>query len=255
MANVSFEKFYYTEDKELYDLYTVQKEYEQNHGDISKYRGKMLCPECKKAELSFTHKSSNRCAYLSKIPSSDHAEGCSFIHEYATYNEIKKFAKTLSNEQIQDRLEAALNQLLPKKAKESNGLSKESKNNPFIIEVDDKKEKNVRKSIPRKSIGSWFDKLDEKKIFVFYGHVKLVNEAIETKKGKYFKLIVKTKEKNKWKKKTSIFRGITQDNVDEEKNYDIAVLGEIEFYNGFPQIKTTSFFSIMLREVREDSVK
>ena len=71
---------------------------------------------------------------------------------------------------------------------------------------------------------------------------------IKNEKGKYFRLIVKTKNQNEWKKKTSVFRGIIQDNIDEEKYYYIAVLGEIEFYKGFPQIKTTSFDAIMLRE-------
>lgn len=44
-------------------LYEVQKEYEQNKGDISKYRDKMLCPECQIANLRFTHKTSERRAF------------------------------------------------------------------------------------------------------------------------------------------------------------------------------------------------
>lgn len=246
--NVSFEEFYYTEDNQIHYLDEVQKEYEQKHGDISKYRGRMLCPECKKAELRFTHKTSNRSAFLSKIPLSEHEGGCSFIHDYATNSEIKQFAKTLTKKQILDRLEAVLNQLLPKKEKDCNGVSNGSKNNPFIIKVDDKKGSSIRRSIPRKSIKSWFDKSEEKKVFIFYGCVKLSNEEIKNEKGKYFRLIVKTKNQNEWKKKTSVFRGIIQDNIDEEKYYYIAVLGEIEFYKGFPQIKTTSFDAIMLRE-------
>lgn len=250
MINISFEEFYYTEDNQIHYLDEVQKEYEQKHGDISKYRGRMVCPECKKAELRFTHKTSNRRAFLSKIPSSEHEGGCSFIHDYATNSEIKQFAKTLTKKQIQDRLEAVLNQLLPKKEKDCNGVSNESKNNPFIIKVVDKKGSSIRRSIPRKSINSWFDKSEEKKVFIFYGYVKLSNEEIKNEKGKYFRLIVKTKNQNEWKKKTSVFRGTIPENIDEEKNYYIAVLGEIEFYKGFPQIKTTSFDAIMLREAR-----
>ena len=74
--------------------------------------------------------------------------------------------------------------------------------------------------------------------FIFYGNVKLEIESI---KNQYYRLIVKTEKHNQWKKKTSIFRGIIQDNIDEEKIYDIAVLGEIVFYNDFPQIKTATY--------------
>ena len=84
MANVSFEEFYYNEDDQIHDLYEIQKEYEKNNGNISKYRGHIFCSECKIAELSFTHKTSIRRAFLSKIPSSDHAEYCSFKHDCAT---------------------------------------------------------------------------------------------------------------------------------------------------------------------------
>lgn len=249
MANVSFKEFYYTEDNQLHDLSEIQKEYKQNNGDISKYRGKMFCPECKKTELRFTHKTSNKREFLSKLPSSNHSEGCSFIHDYATYKEIKEFAEKLSDKQIQDRLEAALNQLLSKEGKEISDLTNDDKKNPFIIEVKDKDGSRIRKSIPRKSIKSWFDKLEEKKICIFYGQVKLQSKEVTTKNGIRYKWIVKIKKmKNEWETKTSIFRGTAKDNIDEEKIYDIAVLGEIEFYNDFPQIKTTNFSAIMFRE-------
>ena len=117
LANVGFEVFYYTKDNQLHDLYEIQEEYERNDGDISKYRGYIFCPECKKAELRFTRQTSSRRAFLSKMPSSDHDEDCLFKNDYATNNEIRQYTKTLNNQQIQDRLESALNQLLQKKLK------------------------------------------------------------------------------------------------------------------------------------------
>lgn len=248
MANVGFEAFYYIKDNQLHDLYEIQEEYERNDGDISKYRGYMFCPECKKAELSFTHRTSSRRAFLSKIPSSDHAEDCSFKNDYATNSEIRQFTNTLNERQIQDRLESALNQLLPKKVKEDNVTSNEIKGNPLLITKNDKKGSSIKKVIPRKSINSWFDKSEENNLFVFYGKVKLEIQEIETEKGGFFRLIVKTKKKNQWKIKTSIFRGKTRDNICEENIYDIAVLGEIDFYNKFPQIKTINFHSIKYRK-------
>lgn len=248
LVNVGFEAFYYIKDNQLHDLYEIQEEYERNDGDISKYRGYMFCPECKKAELSFTHRTSSRRAFLSKIPSSNHAEDCLFKNDYATNSEIRQFINTLNDRQIQDRLESALNQLLPKKVKEDNVTSNEIKSNPLLITKNDKKGSSVKKVIPRKSINSWFDKSEENNLFVFYGKVKLEIQEIETEKGEFFRLIVKTKKKNQWKIKTSIFRGRTRDNICEENIYDIAVLGEIDFYNKFPQINTINFHSIMYRK-------
>lgn len=248
LANVGFEAFYYTKDNQLHDLYEIQEEYERNDGDISKYRGYIFCPECKKAELSFTRQTSSRRAFLSKIPSSDHAEDCLFKNDYATNNEIRQYTKTLNNQQIQDKLESALNQLLPKKVKEDNVASNAIKVHPLVIIKNDKKGSSIKKVIPRKSINSWFDKSEENNLFVFYGKVKLEIQEIETEKGKFFRLIVKTKKKNQWKKKTSIFRGTIRDNICEENIYDIAVIGEIEFYKNFPQIKTITSHSIMYRK-------
>ena len=248
LANVGFEAFYYTKDNQLHDLYEIQEEYERNNGDISKYRGYIFCPECKKAELSFTHRTLSRRAFLSKIPSSDHAEDCLFKNDYATNSEIRQFTNTLNDRQIQDRLESALNQLLPKKVKVDNDASDKIKDHPLVIIKNDKKGSSIKKVIPRKSINCWFDKSEENNLFVFYGKVKLEIQEIETEKGKFFRLIVKTKQKNQWKKKTSIFRGRTRDNIFEENIYDIAIIGEIEFYKNFPQIKTITTHSIMYRK-------
>ena len=245
LRNIIFEKFYYSKDNKIHGISEIQKVYNQYHGDISQYRDQMFCPECKKAKLSFTHMTSTKRAFLSKLPSSDHVEGCSFKHDSASKSEIVEFIKELSANQIQDRLEAALNQLLLKKSKVGNDASNECKENPLVIKVDNSKGSSIRKFIPKKSLNSWFDKLEAHNMFIFYGNVKLEIESI---KNQYYRLIVKTEKHNQWKKKTSIFRGIIQDNIDEEKIYDIAVLGEIEFYNDFPQIKTTTYDSIMFRE-------
>ena len=64
MPNHSYEDFFYVEDQQLHSVYEVQKEYEQKKGDISKYRDKMLCPECQISNLRFTHKTSERRAFF-----------------------------------------------------------------------------------------------------------------------------------------------------------------------------------------------
>ena len=60
MPNNSYEYFLYVDDQQVHSIFEVQKEYEQKNGDISKYRDKMLCLECKKAKLSFTHKTDRK---------------------------------------------------------------------------------------------------------------------------------------------------------------------------------------------------
>lgn len=251
MANISFEEFYYNLDKQIHDLSEVQNEYEKNNGDISKYRGQMFCPECKAAELRFTHKTSNKRAFLSKIPSSSHNDGCSFIHEYASTNEVNQFIKTLSEKQIQDRLESTLNLLLPREEKDNCNIATDVISNPFVIEHKDKSGSGIRKALHRKSIRSWFDKSEENQVYIFYGRVKLKVEEVNTQKGIRFRLIVEINQGNNWITKTSIFRGVARDEIDENKIYDIAVLGCIEFYKGFPQIGTETFSSIMFRESKK----
>ncbi|UUD37110.1 Uncharacterised protein [Mycoplasmopsis californica] len=251
MANKCFMEFYYSVDKEIYDLFVVQKEYEKNNGNILKYRGKMFCPECKKAELSFTHKTSNKRAFLSKKPSSKHIDGCSLIHNYATNREVKQYIKKLSGEKIDDMLESALNLLLPKEEGTSFSATTHTKENPLVIQSKGKNGKQITKTIPKKSLNRLSNQIEEGKVFIFYGHVKLYVVSIDTKDGICYKLNLKVKKGNEWKWVASIFRYRNEDQVDENKVYDLAVLGHIEFYKGYPQIRTKNFSDIKWREITQ----
>lgn len=55
-----FKEFYFTGDQRIHNLDELEKEYEQKSGDISSYRGRIFCPECRIAELAFTHKTSKK---------------------------------------------------------------------------------------------------------------------------------------------------------------------------------------------------
>mgnify|MGYP004470783621 FL=1 len=250
MPNHSYEDFIYAADQQLHSLYEVQKEYEQNKGDISKYRDKMLCPECKKAKLRFTHKTSERRAFLSTLPTSNHEEGCSYNYDLASNRAVKQFVATLTDEQVHDKLEAMLNTMLPRDRRDNENAVNAEQQNPFVIDIGARNHQPNRRAIPRKSMNRWFDKADENNMFLFYGKVRLSVEERETKKGKRYILIVKTKRGEEWIRKTSIFRGMAQDAIDENTTYDLAVLGHLEFYNDFPQIVTESFTSILYREAR-----
>ena len=250
MPNHSYEDFLYAADQQLHSLYEVQKEYEQNKGDISKYRDKMLCPECKKAKLRFTHKTSERRAFLSTLPTSNHKEGCSYNYDLASNRAVKQFVATLTDEQVHDKLEAMLNTMLPRDRRDNENAVNAEQQNPFVIDIGARNHQPNRRAIPRKSMNRWFDKADENNMFLFYGKVRLVVEKCKTRNGERYKLIVKTKRGEEWIRKTSIFRGMAQDAIDENTTYDLAVLGCLEFYNDFPQIVTESFTSILYREAR-----
>lgn len=250
MPNNSYEYFLYVDDQQVHSIFEVQKEYEQKNGDISKYRDKMLCPECKKAKLSFTHKTSGARAYLSTFPTSNHKEGCSYNYDLASNRAVKQFVATLTPEQVHDRLEAMLNKLLPGAIRDNRNAFNDEKENPLVINIGARIHQSNRRAIRRKSMNGWFDKADEDNMFLFFGKVRLSVEERETKKGKRYILIVKTKRGEEWIRKTSIFRGMAQDVIDENTTYDLAVLGHLEFYKNFPQIVTESFAAILYREAR-----
>ena len=250
MPNHSYEDFLYTDDQQLHSLYEVQKEYDQKNGDISKYRDKMLCPECKTAKLRFTHKTSERRAFLSTHPSSNHEEGCSYNYDLASNKAFKEFVATLTEEQVHDRLEAVLNTMLPRDRRDNENAVNAEQQNPFVIDMGARNHQPNRRVIPRKSMNRWFDKADENNMFLFYGKVRLEVENCDTMNGERYRLIVKTKRGEEWIRKTSIFRDLIQDPIDENTTYDLAVLGNLKFYKDFPQIVTESFTSILYREAR-----
>lgn len=242
-----FKEFYFTGDQRLHNLDELEKEYEQKSGDISSYRGRIFCPECRIAGLAFTHKTSKKGAFLSTLPSSDHMADCSLKYESVSRREIKDYVSNLGEEEMQDRLEAMLNRMLLREREENQIPANDVGDNPFTILVRREGQPNTRKCIPRKSLNSWFDKDEENNVFLFYGSVHLEVKEIETKWGTRYKLIVKTNQQGEWKTKTTIYRGENRDEIDQHQNYDLAIIGQLEFYNKLSQIKTVSRSSIMFR--------
>lgn len=243
-----FKEFYFTGDQRLHNLDELEKEYKQKSGDISSYRGRIFCPECRIAELAFTHKTSKKRAFLSTLPSSDHMADCSLKYESVSSREIKDYVSNLGEEEMQDRLEAMLNRMLPREREENQILANDEGDNPFTILVRREGQPNTRKCIPSKSLKSWFDKDEENNVFLFYGSVHLEVKEFKTKLGEtQYRLIVKTKQNGEWRMKTTIYRGQNKDEIDQHQNYDLAIIGQIEFYNNHPQIKTVSSSSIMFR--------
>lgn len=243
-----FEQFYYTVDEKLHDLSEAQEEYKKNNGDISKYKGKMLCPECKKAELRFTHETKMKKAFLSKNPSARHGNNCSYIHEYAPTKVFEEYIQNLSKAQIDSKLESALNLLLNKKIdKKEHGIMENEKENPLIItSINSTLEKQKRYCMPRKSLNAWIDKKDNGKCYVFYGRVKL--ESVETSKSGIYNLHILTRQNNDWKYKIRVYRETIKDEFEKNRVYDVALYGKVEYKDNMGcQIKMLEQYGIKVR--------
>lgn len=205
----------------------------------------MRCPECKEAILSFTRRTSRCREYLSKEPSSSHLDNCSYNYDYASKKQIIKYVETMNDNQIQDKLESVLNMLMNRDiSTDININSQVQRDNPLTIKSSNGGD-SIQRTIPRKSISMWLDKEYEGKVFIFYGKVKLKVEPFK----EFFRLLIYTKRKDEtWGYKTKVFRGIFEDKIDEDKEYDIAILGYLDFSHGStPEIKTVKFNSLLYR--------
>ncbi len=247
MKRKQFDDFYFVKDGQIHKLDEVQEHYEKNNGDISYYKGDMRCPECKEARLAFTHKTSKKREYLSKEPSSSHLDNCSYNYDYASKKKIIEYVKTMSDNQIQDKLESALNILMNRDtSKDININSQAQRDNPLTIKSSNGGNL-IQRTIPRMSLSMRLDEEYEGKVFIFYGKVKLKVEPFKDKE--FFKLLIYTKRKDEtWGYKTKVFRRRFEDKIDETKEYDIAILGYLDFSHGStPEIKTVKFNSLLYR--------
>ena len=247
MKRKQFDDFYFVKDSQIHKLDEVQQHYEKNNCDISYYKGDIRCPECKEARLAFTHKTSKKREYLSKEPSSSHLDNCSYNYDYASKKKIIEYVKTMSDNQIQDKLESALNILMNRDtSKDININSQAQRDNPLTIKSSNGGN-SIQLTIPRMSLSMRLDEEYEGKVFIFYGKVKLKVEPFKDKE--FFKLLIYTKRKDEtWGYKTKVFRRRFEDKIDETKEYDIAILGYLDFSHGStPEIKTVKFNSLLYR--------
>ena len=251
-----FDDFYFVKDGQIHKLDEVQEHYEKNNCNISYYKGDMRCPECKKARLAFTHKTSKNREYLSKEPSSSHFDNCSYNYDYASKKQIIEYVETMNDNQIQDKLESALNMLMNRDtSKDIKINSQVQRDNPLTIKISNGGN-SIQRTIPRKSLNR-IDKKYEDEIFIFYGKVKLKVEPVKQaeQEGRvepskeFFKLLIYTKRRDEtWGYKTKVFRGRFEDKIDETKEYDIAILGHLDFsYGNTPEIKLVKYSSLRYR--------
>lgn len=245
MKRKQFDDFYFTEDGKIHTLDEVQERYEKNNGNISYFQESMRCPECKEAILSFTRKTSSRREYLSKEPSSSHLDNCSYNYNYASKKQIIEYVETMNDAQIKDKLESALNMLINRETSTDININSQAQRDNLLIIKSSNGGNSIQRTIPRKSLSLWLDKEYEGKVFIFYGKVKLKVEPFK----EFFRLLIYTKRKDEtWGYKTKVFRGRFEDKIDETKEYDIAILGHLDFSHGkTPEIKLVKYNSLLYR--------
>lgn len=229
----SFEEFYFEGTNEIYDIDYLINHVNMHDGKLDKYDHHMYCPECFKAELYFVHQTSKRRAHLRRCPSSKHEDGCSYNYQYASKKLLKKYFESLDYSQIQDKLNSIIN-MLCKISKEIDNIRQNEtvrppQDNPMLILQEESADKNF-KSLRRKKLSTFVDETDREKLFIFYGKVKLKVSRMETPEGelKFYALkVYNSNLKMGWKFRTSIYRGQTQDLIDEASIYYIAIVGYV----------------------------
>lgn len=246
MVNKSkvFEEFFYKEDNRIVDIEELVEHIEKDKKDINRYKGKMFCPECKFAELTYVNQTTIRRAHLKKIPSSKHSENCSYNYEYVHKKVLIEYIENLNYNQIQDKLNAIMNMLFVNennKSKVNNKCIKSSEEliNPNLI-IDKTENHRNLKAIRRKKLKGWIDKSYETDLYLFYGEVKLSVEEKFSKNNKNFKFYILTLyTKNKlgeWKFRATVYRHNTEDKIKEESIYYIVLMGRLNFDYNYPRI-------------------
>lgn len=149
----SFDEFYYRTKDEKQDLVDLVDYIENNNDKLGKYEGEIFCPECKKAELYFVHKTSKARAHLRRRPTSNHEDGCTYSYPYASRKVARELINSFTYNEIQDKLDSMINMLCKeprnKKGLIGTGIGRSKKANPMLISVP-KDKGNIIKALRRK---------------------------------------------------------------------------------------------------------
>ncbi len=236
----SFEEFYYLSEDKICDVDIVEEYVIRTGGDVGIYEGNMFCPECRKAILSFVHKTSKKRAHLRRNSSSSHDKDCSYNYDYATSKRVKEYVDSLTYNEIQDKLNSILNMLCKKqKFRDGNFVvrdeDKVNEQNPMLI-LEQKDNTYVLRALRRKRLNAWIDQSDGEEFSVFYGKVKLgvgektkINECTGEQYTFYFLEIFTQNKKGEWKYRTKIYRGGKKDEIKTELIYNIVIIGRLNF--------------------------
>lgn len=236
MAKPEYDEFFYRGIPErIVELKDALVKNEDCHDILSNDYDKNLlyCPECHNGQLKFTPEYPPRRAYLSFIGNgeTDHADGCSHKLPTAGKRESKVYYDNLTNQQIDNKLNAAINHFL-KQIEPSRNISEDELflRNPAVMSHHSNSEV-TRKRLLTRSIYSIY-KIDEDELNVpvlLYGIVKL---SIEEKPSKYeygenyYYLNINNRETNS--RIRYFYRRNIKDDIDTDALYYIALIAMFE---------------------------
>ena len=194
MSNLKFDEFSYNGirvnlrdalDPTLTDLLD---EYNRNN---------LYCPECRVAKLKFTRKT-NRCtAFLSTKQrtfddANEHEQKCPYAIEPAKKSQVKEYYRELTNEQIEDKLNAAINLYLRQVNGGQNNPPPPHEYNPLIMTAVENG-RQVHRRLPKRSIYSIYS-IDDSLLGIpvlLYGAAYLCVEDKMGPYGHYYRLKIR----------------------------------------------------------------
>lgn len=253
MDKRKFDFFYYLLDHKIHPFSEVEETYKEVDSSLSEYSNYMMCPECHKAQLTYKHGRNGRPGYLAKKSNFEHEDGCTYAYKEASKKQVEKYVSNLTEQQIKSKLETAINLLIRNMNQTEIDSKKNSERyiNTFVIRADNAK-KAEYKTIPRKSLNAWLDKELVENTYIFYGKVRLKTKNIISKSNfEYHMLDIYTfnQKKGEWVYKISTYRGKIVDKIAENKEYAIALIGNIVFEYGYMQLKLLNPFAIDIEEI------
>ena len=225
--------------------------YDDKNGNINPYLNHIFCPECYIAALSFVH---GKTPHLRSIPSSLHSNSCSYNYSYARKTTILKYLEKLTSEQVKNRLNSMMRQLMPSKndiAQLQSNLTIENNSFLFDEEENTQSKKVIKKTIRKQRLSGWIDSDISGKLYLFYGDVQISSEEKQSKTGNtYFRWVIKTKNKDGvWKYRTSLYRGSINECFDKDSVYKIVLIGTANFDNGYLNIKLENRNAVLYKKV------
>lgn len=104
-----FNKFYFKKDEKIHYLYEIMDAIKKDRTEALKYyEGKIFCPICRMAPLSINIE--HEYLYVSPNHQQDHDEECPMRAEYLGNRELITLYDKLTDEELEGRLNAAINQ-------------------------------------------------------------------------------------------------------------------------------------------------
>lgn len=229
MPDNKFESFFYENN-----IFYLEDNLTNNGKLLPSFnRDALFCPECKQAKLKFTSATSQRSAFLSTWPGDVHAQNCDYGFETASKREICGYYQTLTDNQIQDKLETCMNHFFRLDIAAAHlEPDNEIENNPVILI---NQETRQHKRLLTRSLKSVIIRNDDmlNTPILFYGKVKLGIKEVEH----VHSIVLKNVKSNKpfLYLKNGLLDYAPKD-IDSDYIYNFVFLGVYQSNNKYPEL-------------------